>query len=102
MDERNFSRIEGQSIGSLGIFSEEEVKYLDSYGISTVGGLLGSTNGFLKVDLFSDFEDGNQKLEQLEIKIPNAIREKYQTFSEEYPKGWLGGIDGEEFNDEAE
>jgi hypothetical protein len=82
-----FKEIEGILLGNLNIFSSEDLELLAGYNINTLGQLLGATGGLQRLEVFSQMDDENDKLQRLRNIILEKVLAQYGRTDKEYKMG---------------
>lgn len=85
--------LEKKLLEGLDIFGAEDIAYFSSYGIISVGNLLGVTKGLLDTSAFGNLSDKERLISELYSIIPEEIIEKYRRFDEKHETGWLGRLE---------
>lgn len=92
-----FDNYAGVHLSELEFLSQEQAELLQSYyNIFTLGQLMGVTWGFSNTELFEEHEELKGVLPELLALVPEEEREKYRSYSREYPTGLIKNKDDED------
>lgn len=91
--------LEDTELNELDIFTEADLEKLHEYRLFTIGGLLGATQGLLKVEIFKQFHDPEGILSCLLQLVPGQLLQRYRDPDLSRPTGLLmrdvGDVDDE-------